>query len=324
MADTDIIASFYPPADSDGSRGAIVTINFPENKPRHRPASRRAPLSPVLLPQERLEVALNRHDRAPTEQPEEYDSLEYKPCLEMRFNKGPKTYRGLIAGWDPNADVRLPKWPGVSFHHFALTFDADYFPIIRDLGSSCGTSVRYGNETTGPRQYTDFVIGSHNFLKLKSKNPIVIKIIRFLQFQLIVPHRDTTSPAYRMKVDTFLEGTANADELLSGIKLVSRAETQMPTGAHTPHTGAIVLKEKVGSGAFADVYRVWNVTTREEYAEKELSKAGKRKLNNPKETWEKEARVMSRISHFNCTSKIHLLVLFLTHLIQTEAHCQVS
>lgn len=274
-----------------------MTINYPENKARHRPGRRPAPLSSVLLPQGRPDIALNRHDRAPTEQPEEYDSLEYKPCLEVRFNKGPKTSCGLIAGWDPNADVRLPKWPGVSFHHFALTFDDDYFPIIRDLGSSCGTSVRYGNEATGPRQHTDFVVGGHNFLKLKSKNPINIEIIQFLQFQLIVPHRDTTSPAYRKKVDIFLTGTTNADELLSGIKLASRAETQMPTGTHTPRTDAVVLKEKVGSGAFADVYHVWNVTTREEYAEKGLSKAGRKKLNDPKKTWEKEARVMSRISH---------------------------
>lgn len=52
---------------------------------------------------------------------------------------------------------------------------------------------------------------------------------------------------HQATVDKFLDGTTDTDELLSGIQLVSRAQTTVATGTHTPRKGLIVLKKKIVS-----------------------------------------------------------------------------
>jgi hypothetical protein len=40
---------------------------------------------------------------------------------------------------------------GISFHHFALTFDEQNRFIVKDLGSFCGTEVTYDKQGQGKR-----------------------------------------------------------------------------------------------------------------------------------------------------------------------------
>lgn len=296
MADTDDIFCLFPSSDSAGSVGALLAINYSANQSRFV-APRRVPhlLSSQLSQDQVFADDVDRHARAATEQPEQHNSVEYKPCLRATFSDGPKTRHGLIAGWDPKADIRLPKYTGVSFHHFSLTFNEEYQPVVRDLGSSIGTSITYGKQDTEPRVSFDWIVGGHNFLELRNKSPIQINITQFLKFHLVVPEHDITSPSYRAKVDKFREGTADPDKLLGEIKLISRPETVVATGTQTPRKGAIILKDEVGKGAFAVVYRAWNVATGEQWASKQPSKEGKKRLG--KERWQEEAAIMQRISH---------------------------
>jgi hypothetical protein len=95
---------------------------------------------------------------------EEHDNLDYTAYLEISLSKIPKGKRGLEAGWDPNADIPLPTGvPGLSSRHFSLTFNDDYYFIVKDLNSRAGTSVIYGDKDGGPRS-SEWIIGGDEAL----------------------------------------------------------------------------------------------------------------------------------------------------------------
>ncbi|KAI9776477.1 MAG: hypothetical protein M1816_005254 [Peltula sp. TS41687] len=280
MAEEDTIACIYP-ADGDGFDNASLAIDLPQNTSRYVPRKRPRP---VLL----QELQYGR--REPTMEPEEYDSLEYRACIRVTFSKGPKTRHGFVAGWDPNSDFVLPHISGVSFHHFSMKFDEQCRLIIRDLGSTCGTSVKYGQEDEGRRRHGTWIIGGHEFLDEVSE--IVINVNRFLQFRIVVPVHDTRSQVYRAKVDKFREGTMGTEDLFRELDLRQNVpRTRRPTGAHTPSRGSITLKKKLGQGSYAIVYRIWNATTGDHYALKEPE--GRYDVD----AWKNEALIMGRISH---------------------------
>lgn len=56
---------------------------------------------------------------------------------------------------------------------------------------------------------------------------------------------------------------------------LSRVNTAAPSGARTPTSGPsrhVTIHKELGTGGFGVVYHVWNVSTGEEYALKELKK----------------------------------------------------
>ncbi|KAB5572203.1 kinase-like domain-containing protein [Coniochaeta sp. 2T2.1] len=238
-----------------------------------------------------------RRDRVPTEEPEQHeaDPLDYLPRLELRFSQPPKTSHGFVFGWDENSDIVLPWIQGISFHHFALTFDEQNRPIVEDLVSFSGTEVTYDKQGKGKRSYFVWIIGGHR--TPQGKECVVINVNTSLKFQIVVSHHDTTSEQYVDNVNRFRQGVASMDNLLGQLYLRSRPQTERASGEETPGTGPIVLKKVLGEGAFGVVSHIWDVSTGEEHALKEPSMKAIRAGKVEYDMWKKEARIMGQISH---------------------------
>lgn len=237
------------PVEGKGKDGAMDAIHMPLNSSRFVPPRRRDDL---FEPHK----THSSFGREATEQPEaEEDAQECRPCLELRFSKPPKTRRGLVAGRCPQADLVLPKLKGVSWCHFALTFDDLDCLIVRDLGSTVGTRVIYDGEDGERGHGVDWSARGPDFVKGKAP---VIRVLGNLQFELVVPDHELTSQTYLDNVAKFCQETAAADDLCSDLKLQSRTHTELPTPgeACTPSAhilGPILWKKEIGWGAFAMV-----------------------------------------------------------------------
>ena len=182
----------------------------------------------------------------------------------------------------------------ISYCHFSLTFDEDKRLVVKDWGSLEGTEVTYNGEGQGKRREFQWIVSGHGVIE--EKDSIVINVNPFMSFQIIVAKHDISSQAYIDKVDWFCQGTATAEDLLDDLNFPDRG-TERPTGAHTPDTGAIHLRKRLGEGSFGVVTHFWNVSDGSEYALKEPSAKAIRKRKVNVDAWAREARIMGQISH---------------------------
>ncbi|KAI0113737.1 hypothetical protein GGR51DRAFT_546936 [Nemania sp. FL0031] len=271
MNDIDTIAYLYPAVSPQGWTNSSWIIDENSNSPRYIPGKLKRSPSAVAWP-----IGSN--------------VLDYQACLKIDLSQIPKTSLGLVAGCDPQADIVLPQEPGISFHHFSLTFDSDYRLIVRDLGSRTGTSVIYGLQDAGPRSNFQWIIGGDK--NLKDQGSIIIKPVEDVQFKIITNEYNIDSKAFQAKVDKFRAGTSNLEDTLED--LAFRPPTQLPTGTHTPAEKEVFLKRKIGEGGFAVVYHAWNVRTGDVSALKEpLGELSKSHVK----AWKNEALLMGRVSH---------------------------
>ncbi|KAL8652034.1 MAG: hypothetical protein Q9210_002920 [Variospora velana] len=285
MYDPDIIAIVYP-AEGQGEYEASNAIKDARNRSRFVPPRRRnnRPEPPGTE---------DRSVREATEQPERKDNLEDRPRLVLRFSNPPKTRRGLVAGRNPDADVFLGKnIKGVSWNHFALTFDGQNQLIVRDLYSTVGTRVIYDGEDWPQGKGLDWSARGPSYSK--GKTP-VIKVLKNLQFGLVVPDHDITSQTYHDNVAVFRQGMIAAEDLFCDLQVLSRPQTELPTPgmAHLPSSqvpGPRLWKKEIGRGAYAVVSYAWDVTSRAEYALKEP-------LPGKGGNWKREAAIMKGLSH---------------------------
>lgn len=229
--DDNVLAYIYPAIGTPGYLEAARSIKTNRDSPLYLAPRRRRP-----------QVEESRHERESTVGEDEdegplHDDLEYEACFRVTFDYIPKTRRGLRAGRGGDAEFRLRNLQGVSAYHFALTFDADYYLIVQDLGSTCGTTVMYDGMERGRWRSFPWIVGGSDFLqKVKS---IVVKVSQFLQFRLVVPRHDAASKSYRDKVDRFRAGTTDGEPVLDLGRLgpLSRVDTTDPSGAQTPASG---------------------------------------------------------------------------------------
>ncbi|KAJ8126473.1 hypothetical protein O1611_g7166 [Lasiodiplodia mahajangana] len=229
MRDTDTIALLYPGIGTEGFRLANWTIKQEKGKQRYVPKKRERPPLVVAQPL----VTGNCQDREATpESEEQHNALDYEACLKINLSQIPQTSLGLVAGCDPKADIVLPPGSGISFHHFSLTFDNAYRLVVRDLGSRAGTAVVYGDQDEGPRSTFQWIVGGDE--NLKDQEKIIIRVVKRVQFRIVVNKYDINSKAFRDK---------------------------LPTGIHTPAKKDVLLKKKIGEGGFAVVYHAWNAST---------------------------------------------------------------
>ena len=285
MTDTDLIARLYPSDDGFDYASETIELNSSRYVPRH--------------PRPSLALQLDqysRRNRQPTQEPEDHgDKLGNKACLELRFSHGPQTRHGFVLGTDPFSDIVLLNVPGISFHHLTITFDLHNRPIVQDLGSLHGTEVTYGNEGKGVRSDFVWIVGGHRVPQ--KKESIVIKIHKDFKFLMVVYYHEITSPQYIDNVNRFRQGATDAVRLVDRLDLRSRPHTEYVSGAHTPGSGPIHLKKKVGEGAFGVVTHCWDVSTGVEYALKEPSEKAIKRNRVDVNAWKKEARIMRQISH---------------------------
>ena len=198
-------------------------------------------------------------DKDEDEDVEGLDDLAYEACMRVTFDCIPKTGYGLRAGRSNNAELRLPELPRVSYYHFALTFNAEYCLVVRDLGSKCGTTVAYDGMERDRRISFDWIVGGSDFLqKVKT---VTVNVSLFLQFRLVIPPHNVGSESYRAKVDRFRAGSTDADQLLDlgHIGLSSRVGTTALSGVQTRASGPdrpVTVRKKLGTDSFAVVYHV--------------------------------------------------------------------
>lgn len=130
------------------------------------------------------------------------------------------------------------------------------------------------------------------------KSP-VLNITDLVQFKVVVPSRNITSPDYINRVKCFRVGTADTEDLFASSTLLNAPGTGLPTGHQTPLTGSqpILYKKKLGAGAFGVAKYVWNATSGDEY----VVKRPLQKLIDggqvDEESWRNEAKVMRGLSH---------------------------
>ncbi len=281
MADGDLIACLYPIGGA-----AVNVVRAEENRLRYVGLPISSPVPPS-------EDAHNRDDRQSTQEPEEYNN-QNSDHLEFRFSGGPKTSHGLVFGTDKNCDIVLPRIPGISSHHFTLTFDELYRPIVKDFGSLCGINITYDNQGGEQRRDFRWIVGGHEVPC--EKTAIIIEVVKSrLTFQIVVSHHDINSQLYMDSVDRFKRGTAGTENLFGRLDLPP--ETEHPTGTRTPSIGAIFLRKKLGEGGFGAVTHLWNVSTAEECALKQPSLRAIRDKEVDVSAWKREAKIMSGITH---------------------------
>ncbi|KAK0624523.1 hypothetical protein B0T17DRAFT_654453 [Bombardia bombarda] len=268
MDDDNVVAYIYPAIGTQGFIKAKSAIDKNKANPGYVPPRR-------SCPHDGPPDIFHRRDREPTLDEEEHDLLEYEPCIKVTIDHIPKTRIGLTVGRSDDAELRLQGFPTVGFYHFALTFDDNYHLIVRDLGSTRGTTVIYGHQQRGRWSKFDWIVGGADFLK--GVSPIIVNVFSWLQFQLIIPQHNIQSKSYRDKVDRFCAGIADPEQLLdlSRVGLLSRVRTEVPSSVQTPNLRPgkdLTIEKVVGDGTFAVVYRVWNVNTGEQYALKKPKK----------------------------------------------------
>jgi hypothetical protein len=206
----------------------------------------------------------------------------------------------------------------MSWHFFSLTFDEAYRLIIRDWGSISGMEVTYNRQCKEFRSNFPWIVGGHDMPQ--NRQPIKIRLDKdgLLKFELVVCKHDITSPDYRNKVDRFMQGTADTEDLFGQLDL-QHPDTRRATGAHTPGTGPLHLREPLGAGAYATVTRVWNVSTAQEYALKAPSAKAIRGDKYRKETWDREVEILKSLSHVS----EEIFDLYFCSDLSIEAHCEV-
>ena len=205
-----------------------------------------------------------------------------------------------MIGTDENCcDIILSKLARISRRHCCLTFDEKRRLILKDLSSN-GTTVTYDGEGRENRRtmVTKDDKGRetyHHFtwilsdVELTDVKKIVIEIAD-IEFYIFIPKRQTHSVLYDNHVDRFLQA-ANADNELSfgALGIQSTTSTVQHSGTDTSNlqTPIYLRQSKLGSGRFAIVYRVWNVSTGLVYASKEFR-------DTKESDWKKEASIMSQ------------------------------
>ncbi|KAL8367187.1 hypothetical protein RB599_010271 [Gaeumannomyces hyphopodioides] len=289
MADTDLLARVYPYAEKDAGEVPEATLEAFKTSPgcvipREQPSKRQS---------------ASRRERQSTEplEAQNVPVLDTLPYVELRLSDTLQFRSGFIFGWGPNSDVVLPDNRGVGYHHFSLTFDDKKRPIVKDWGSLNGTQVTYGKQGHGVRRRFQWIVGGHD-IPFRMQ-PIIVspRASPPVQLQIIVFPHDIASPAYIERVDRFFQNAPATEDLLSSLDIASRPVTERPTGTHTPDTGPIHLRKRLGKGSFAVVIHYWNVSTGEEYALKKPSEEAHRRGQVRINAWRNEAHIMNLISH---------------------------
>ncbi|OAP55669.1 serine/threonine-protein kinase Chk2 [Fonsecaea erecta] len=285
----DDIILWLLPHKGPGFHGAVEVTELPENKSRFIPARQSRP----------CQGNIDQDDPERTVAQVQDGLDENIPHLAVRYSQGGKTPAGVVCGTDADVELTI-KASGVSRKHFAITFDGLYRPVIKDLQSQNGTMITYNGET-GAR-LSDFTWSLEGPSILNGKPP-VLHITDKIQFQILLPHCDYSSPQHIDRVTKFRMGSANPETLVasfhidpSGVTKVDKVDKKSRKELESIQPGSgprVLYRQRIGQGGFGFVYYVWNANTREQYATKEPKEPEKM---TPQDlgSWKQEADIMAR------------------------------
>ncbi|KAL8310410.1 hypothetical protein RB597_010310 [Gaeumannomyces tritici] len=229
-----------------------------------------------------------------------HDENDYIDRLGLSFEDRPKIARALVVGWHSKCDIVLTKSKGVSRYHFAFLFDDQNRLVVRDLGSTTGTSVTYNGRCEERRVDFSWIVGGDEDVE---DTTIKILVGQKIQFELAVPAFNKASTEHISNVAKFNNpergDIKDLDSLLeaNGLGNLNRQPTRRPTGMHTPSSGRLCIKQEIGRGSYGTVYRVYDVSTGEVYASKVPSDETQRELLKGLGNWRKEVDILKRLSH---------------------------
>lgn len=280
-----LIARIYPVLNNQAGQ------TFLHDNPKRLLAALPLPDDPVR--------ALRRGEREPTQPLDNSlgDSDDYLDCLELRFSNPPKTDRGFVFGRDEKCDVVLPaNLKNISNYHFSLTFENNfedthrYRLVLRDLRSTFGTSVEYNGKGGGHRRDFRWILSGHSETL---NTPIIIQPHCMLLLRIVV---------FVPRISGHLDGCVrhllrqrSPESLFNDLNLNNPPQTEAATGIQSPTSGAILIDTaEFGRGAFAVVYRCWNVSTGRLFPRKKSRyPLAKKELNS----WRREAKLLAELSH---------------------------
>ena len=287
--DHDDVILWLLPHKGEGFDGAALATSMPQNKWRFVAAHHDVP----------KQRHIRREERGGTELPVEYGLLQNTDSISVRFSHGARTSVGVVGGCAANhADLAFQDIPGISKYHFAITFDDQNRPIVRDLGSKGGTKITYNGEEGERLSNFEWSLEGPSIAKGR---PPILNLTNLVQFKVILPLREYTSPEYIERVRKFRLGTEDPENLFASLIIQKAQSTRLPSGQETPSISGrsrpILYRKKIDKGVYGEVIYVWNLTTREEYVVKQpLAKLIKSRTFGEKK-WKREAEIMRSISH---------------------------
>jgi serine/threonine-protein kinase Chk2 len=160
-----------------------------------------------------------------SQEPCDYDSTEEPlwpadgglPFIELRFSHLTRGSSGFVFGRDKKTcDIVLSNLSAISRNHFALTFrntfhDGRYRLVVRDLGSSHGTEVKYDGRSDGPQSNFDWVVSGTSVSAAALR--LIIQPQKWFSFRLVVAYHDKESPAYIANVEKFCKGAVSTENV---------------------------------------------------------------------------------------------------------------
>ncbi len=299
MADPTLIACLYPSAEGQrgfhGIENALRTIHMNPSR-RIEPLRQNESRESTAAPEDGGDADLadpedNGGDNHALEGARS-TGHEYSFGLRLGFDDERKSALGILIGTSPNCDIVVPKrgrLAGIAPYHCSITFDAQQRLILKDLQTPedrrrpkgipdfvPGTAVTYNGKGGQKRCVFTWILAGHVFVA--DNQPVILALHDELKFEIVVAPQDMASSSYKDKVTRFLAGPSfRTDDLSLGVLgLSSMGSTAQPSGVQTPAEIQLPAKDAIlldngylGSGAFAMVTRVWNVSTGLEYASKQ-------------------------------------------------------
>ncbi|KAL8312922.1 hypothetical protein RB593_007247 [Gaeumannomyces tritici] len=306
--DGNVVVKIFPAVGTQGYYGAKQSIEaLKKASPLYLRPRRQTPQpGPAGIPtrQELQQTAGRGGDKD--------SDLDWEPCIRVTFDSILKTRHGLRVGSAGDAEFQVP---GISGYHFAVAFDNDSHLVIRDLGSTNGTTVIYDKKKLGPWQDFSWIVGGSEFLQKVDK--VDVRVTNMGQFRLIIPRHDYRSESYRDRVEKFRTGTTSEIEILNFTRVgplnvaptvaqlaaPTAAQLDAPAVSPAPAPGVeVTIRKILGAGNFGEVYHVWDVRTGTEYARKEMKKVPGLDLATLVRLWKQEIGIMKKIRHKHIVS----------------------
>lgn len=280
----DVIACLYP--HDRRADYAISAVAMKQNSSRRIAAP--APAALLELPgRTTRESTVSFYDE--NEESDPNRNLPNVEGLQLTFTLGPKAAPGFYIGTDDRlCDIVLPRLASISRQHCLLTFDEEGRLIVRDC-SKHGTIVEYDGKGRERRRNFTWIIGGQS--GPDKTETIVIEFNTKLRFQILVS-KPSIPTIYSDNVRIFRANFPAETSLPLGVlDIQSNASTAAPSGTSSPIGDPVFIgEEKLGSGSFATVFRVWDVSTGAEFASKRFG-------DLQTSYWLKEKSVMELISH---------------------------
>ncbi|KAK2599024.1 hypothetical protein QQS21_005490 [Conoideocrella luteorostrata] len=176
-------------------------------------------------------------------------------AIQLSFAQEPLRPGSFVLGTDTNCcDVVLPKLPGISKQHCAISFDAQYRLILDDFSES-GTQVWYDWESNGDQRDYSWILSSGVYeTGFPAMFQRVIIDIHGVRFQLVVNDHSADWEGYKAKVDEFSQNSPGVDCLTAS----SAWECEQAWYTQQPLIQHIFVKAQ-GGEPLGDVY-LWNTS----------------------------------------------------------------